>query len=184
MDNPEHIKSYKGIFNLKLIIQLSIIACFLQSLHAQTNSDYRIIRSTVGSAGSINNIKTALGTFNVSQSIGQSGVIGTGSNNNYYMLQGYQQPIFALNEPISRNKNLNATIFPNPFNSSLYIRFTSIINDDVHVKLYDVHGKIMYSKIFSETQTIDLQIGDLSKGIYLLNIQSNGTDLNEKVIKF
>ncbi len=179
-----HNNLQSKLISLRLIIQLVILFGCVPLVNAQVNSNYRIIRSNTGAGGSINTIHTTSGTFNISQSIGQSSVIGNGSNNKYYVLQGYQQPIFASTMRISGTNDIKAQVFPNPFTNALNISFTAIPNGEVNVFMYDIHGKLIYSKPYSATQNILLEISNLSKGVYLLRLQTEGAFFNEKVIKF
>ena len=66
---------------LKRVLCTLFLLSFSNAFYAQEHSEYRIIRSNLGSGGSSQNVLTTNGTYKVSQSIGQSSVIGTHSNN-------------------------------------------------------------------------------------------------------
>ena len=67
-------------------------------------------------------------------------------------------------------------IYPNPASDELTIQFSDNLN---HVILiYDMYGKLVLSKITSETEI--LNISNLSNGIYIIKIDDRQ---NKKLIK-
>ena len=103
---------------------------FSQTTDPSTDNtgSFNVIRSTIGISGSSNTISTANGNYIISQSIGQSSIIGTGSNAGYTLRQGYQQPSILADAPSGNdNDKLEAKIYPNPFNHSIYISFSERI---------------------------------------------------------
>lgn len=145
----------------------------------------RIIRSSLGMSGSTNNIVTKKGTYNVSQSLGQSSVIGTSFNNGYYLRQGYQQPLNKISviQGFDSNNDLIAKIYPNPFEQSVSISFSETVKEDLNVTVFDVRGKRVYSKIFIPSQLIQLHLESISSGAYLLKATSNDKQFNAKLLK-
>ena len=73
----------------------------------------------------------------------------------------------------------NLTIYPNPTNgNTLYFNLTK----DVTIRMYNVLGKLIkYNKISSKNNNID--ISNLTKGIYLLKINSENQFITRKIIK-
>ncbi|WP_299114855.1 T9SS type A sorting domain-containing protein [uncultured Winogradskyella sp.] len=168
---------------MKTFLPILLLFCFTQVCLAQTNSSYRIISSNLGSSGSSQTIATTQGTYNVSQSIGQSSVIGTHSNGNYVLRQGYQQPLFNISIVTEVDYNLEAKVYPNPFNQQVTIDFTSPIKNDIMVLLNDVTGKLIYSNVYSAAQKIDLQFNNIQSGTYFLKVVSGSKHFNSKLIK-
>ncbi|GAA3612941.1 sulfatase-like hydrolase/transferase [Flavivirga amylovorans] len=73
------------------------------------------------------------------------------------------------------------TVFPNPFGDQLQINIIETTNH-VKITLFDIFGKI----ILIQTQTrqsFSIPLENLDKGIYLLQIESNGKLTTKKVIK-
>ncbi len=70
----------------------------------------------------------------------------------------------------------NFKVFPNPASTEINIQTNMNID---YVEVYDVFGKFVLreSKIFNS-----IKIGDLSSGLYLLNIYSGGARIVKKVI--
>ncbi len=172
------------IYNIKGPICLLLLFCFVQEFQAQSNSGYRILRSNLGSAGSSKTIETSKGSYNVSQSIGQSSVIGTHSNNGYYLRQGYQQPMtnkIVVDKEVDRN--LKAKVYPNPFINVVVISFSDTMFKDITVMVFDINGKTIHSQEFLPLQEVELRINDIDSGIYLLKVISGHKHFHTKLIK-
>ncbi|GAA3589318.1 T9SS type A sorting domain-containing protein [Flavivirga amylovorans] len=161
--------------------------CFVHSIKAQQKADsnsYKIIRSNLGAGGTSKTMFTSKGSYVVSQSIGQSSVIGTYSNNGYYLRQGYQQPSSSIKVvKKSSTNNLSAVVHPNPFGQSVLISFTESMTKTISVLVYDISGKLIYSRAFPPSKDLDLDLSHISNGSYLLKAISNGKLFNAKLIK-
>ncbi|APY07597.1 hypothetical protein BWZ20_04470 [Winogradskyella sp. J14-2] len=168
---------------MKNYIQLLLLVGLIQISFAQNNNEYRIISSNVGSSGSSQTLQTANGTYKVSQSIGQSSVIGTYYNNGYYLRQGYQQPISKLKALKNLTLELRAKVYPNPFSQMLFISFSDFVQRDISIRIFDIKSRVIYTKVFLPAQRIELQIEDISTGTYFLNVSSGEKYFNTKLIK-
>jgi hypothetical protein len=169
---------------MKTHLHIVFIFCFVFSIQAQNSKTYSIIRSNLGTSGSSKVITTNKGKYSVSQSIGQSSVIGTSSNNGYYLRQGYQQPLNSVKViSLSKNNDLTATVYPNPFDESVSISFNEDIENDIAVSVFDIAGKLIYIQKFSPAQRIELNLNDISSGSYLLKVLSSKKRFNAKLIK-
>ncbi|MGF1554752.1 T9SS type A sorting domain-containing protein [Paucihalobacter sp.] len=168
---------------IKLPIYIITLA-FLQVTFAQDNSAYRIIRSNLGSSGSSQAVVTENGVYMLSQSVGQSSVIGTHTNNGYYLRQGYQQPMYKIKTQRDFELKLKAKIYPNPFTQIINIAFGNAMKYPIRLLIYDVHGKIVHAQEFLPAQNLQLILNNISSGSYLLKMVSNGKHYNAKLIKF
>lgn len=72
------------------------------------------------------------------------------------------------------------TIYPNPAQSTITIELAK--SEKVNLTIYNVLGEIVYTSIISNSQT-QINIANLSKGIYFLQLQSDKTLSNKKFIK-
>jgi hypothetical protein len=81
------------------------------------------------------------------------------------------------------NKNeLDAAVYPNPFQSCLTIKVNSVFEAQVTIKLIDLKGSfIRETKVTSPQTTLNLD--DLSSGIYILEISSDNKKTTKKIIK-
>ncbi len=168
---------------MKTFIYTLLLLSFIQEFQAQNNSGYRIIRSNLGSSGSSLNVETSKGTFNVSQSIGQSSVIGTHSSNGYYLRQGYQQPMTDKIVIKDVDYKLKAKVYPNPFINAVVITFSDTILKDITVMIFNMNGKTIHNQEFLPLQEIEIKIDDIESGIYLLKVISGHKHFNTKLIK-
>ena len=74
------------------------------------------------------------------------------------------------NVGINAITHVNITIYPNPFNSILYIEL-SIKEAAYELVLYDIQGKEIKRQVVSEPITT-VETKELNKGLYLINIQN------------
>ncbi|WP_178987858.1 T9SS type A sorting domain-containing protein [Winogradskyella schleiferi] len=168
---------------MKKLAYILLLFSFGQVLQAQDNSGYRIISSNLGSSGSSQEVVTAKGTYKISQSIGQSSVIGTHTKNGYYLRQGYQQPSVNVKTFEELNYQLEAKVYPNPFVNDIIIEFSTKISKDIAISILDVNGRIIHSQIFLPSQELELQINDVANGTYFLKVVSGEHHFNTKLIK-
>jgi len=71
-------------------------------------------------------------------------------------------------------------VYPNPSNGKVKINLSTI--DDVKVSLFDISGRLIYSKLHSNTNgtfSKEINFGNVSTGVYFLNVISN----NKKAVK-
>lgn len=76
-------------------------------------------------------------------------------------------------------------IYPNPINgNSLNINMPDTTLENVHIKLYSIIGEIIISKTFAlQNGSITIDIPNISKGIYILDVNNGITTTNFKIIK-
>ena len=135
-----------NVTNMKTTIFISLLLVY-SIVYSQDDNSYTISRSTISMGGSSKMISTNNTTYNISQSIGQSSVIGTSSGNGYTLRQGYQQPsIYTIKIQVSKDDLLKAAIYPNPFQQSIFISFSEHISNDIKVFLFDVSGSLIFSQ--------------------------------------
>jgi hypothetical protein len=72
-------------------------------------------------------------------------------------------------------------IYPNPSSGEISIEMGNI-ESITSIKLYDLAGKILYSNA-NITENI-VHVNGLKKGVYTVNIESNGNNYYEKLIVY
>lgn len=77
--------------------------------------------------------------------------------------------------------NNSITVSPNPFSSQTTISFSEIQQNTV-VKIIDVVGQEIRKVNVSGTKNVVMERGDLSKGIYFLQIEKGSTVINRKIM--
>jgi hypothetical protein len=80
----------------------------------------------------------------------------------------------------SINKN-TATVYPNPSTGELYIMLPKL-NTQTHIKIFDLYGKEVVSFNSIQANPIQLSLSELSKGLYIINIQNQEVNQNVKVV--
>jgi hypothetical protein len=155
---------------------------------ASTNSTskpiYEIIRSSLGLAGTSKIITTQSGQYSVSESIGQRSVVGSFNKNGYTLRQGYQQPPITVKVFIAPDANaLEAVFYPNPFLHSLTISINTPISDRINILLFDFTGRLIYNREHPASQLINLQLGNISQGVYIIKVASGSKYISANLIK-
>ncbi len=79
--------------------------------------------------------------------------------------------------------NTIVNVYPNPVLNKLSIEIPNNVNEDFEIELFDITGRSVKSKTYSNQKKIDVNIGDLNKGIYILRIRAKGINQSIKVIK-
>ena len=151
--------------------------------HPNNSNNYSIIRTSTGIGGSSSTVLTPNGIYIISQSIGQSSAINTGSNSGFTLRQGYQQPSILSETIPTYNNKLKAKIFPNPFTHSIFISFSEHITKEINVLLFDVKGSLVYSQKYAPSQFLKLNLGDFANGNYILNVEYKNKSFTTKLIK-
>lgn len=89
--------------------------------------------------------------------------------------------------PLSVNENTFAgfTVFPNPNSGMFTVKFNATYSNDVTIEVFDLRGRTIYSKVFSDTglefnQTIDLR--NAQSGIYLVKAMDGTREITKKII--
>ena len=168
----------------KLLFVSALFFLFIQFSQAQnTTSDY-LVRATTGVSGSSENISANNKQYVVQQSIGQASVIGTFSDENYTLRQGFIQPnVLAKIIDVAIPLSLNAIIYPNPFTESITLSFSEQITHKVEVAVFDVLGRQVFSKSYAADQSINIQFNNLSVADYIIKVTANNKQFIKKILK-
>ena len=81
--------------------------------------------------------------------------------------------------------NGDMKIYPNPADNQLNISFIAKENADLEISLSDISGRTIMQDVYSASQGVNvvkLDIDNISRGVYLLNITEGNSSLNYKVI--
>ena len=78
------------------------------------------------------------------------------------------------------------TVFPNPTRDEVNVTFDALENMDMSVEIYDMTGREVKSmEVFSVnagTQVKNIKLDDLAKGIYYIQLSTNGQSIQQKVV--
>ncbi|HPF11697.1 MAG TPA: T9SS type A sorting domain-containing protein [Flavobacteriaceae bacterium] len=74
-------------------------------------------------------------------------------------------------------------MYPNPTSEGVTISSSKLINETI-VELFDISGKRLLSKkVLPNERTVHLDVSTLEKGVYIVQISSEGNSVTKKVIK-
>ena len=79
-------------------------------------------------------------------------------------------------------------VYPNPFGDKLNILLTrSVLDDPLSIKIFDLQGRIVYAKIFSDNASDphkELDLENLTSGMYFLQFKVASQISNMKIVKY
>ncbi|MEQ8360018.1 MAG: T9SS type A sorting domain-containing protein [Cytophagales bacterium] len=93
------------------------------------------------------------------------------------------------NENLAKNESVELSVFPNPFTERLEIKYDLKEQSEVFMEILDLQGKQIYSYINTSPQmglnilTIDSEMADLSKGMYIIKFKTGSEEITRKIIK-
>lgn len=147
-----------------ICLGLVISLIFFSKLNAQTLKRQSI--SSTGSYMSDNGIS-------VQQIIGQPYNTSAYYSNNTRYNPGFIQPVFRI-ETIK--STINATIFPNPASNLINIE-TTLILEDVVLKIMDMNGKLLLNEKIHAFKTYAIDCSYWTSGVYLISMADSKNDL-------
>jgi len=139
-------------------------------------------RTSIGISGSSTQIESNQTTYYVSQSVGQSGVIGNTLKNNS-IRQGFQQPPLMATLLEHEINSLNVLVFPNPAKQKINIVLKEKDVSNLHIQIIDSQGKLLYDIDKNQTDNVNLDVSNLASGIYHIFLNANGKTNTIKLIK-
>ena len=163
-----------------------LISIFLMcsQVFGQIESSDVLQRGTISNGGGSVEIESNNQSFIIQQSIGQSSVIGMANLGNAKVLQGFIQPdlldkILTPDTPAE----LEADMFPNPFDTHIYLQFDFVPKTNVVVSAYDVMGRVVWSNSYASSDEITIEPTNLNNGYYIFKVECNGMQRVEKILK-
>lgn len=97
----------------------------------------------------------------------------------------YYEPSFVgstgFNTIEEKNDAIDVNIYPIPFNNQISIELSQ--TDSYIISLYDLSGQIILTSSHLNTNLISLNLTELSKGQYIVKIQSNNYMMTRKITK-
>jgi len=83
----------------------------------------------------------------------------------------------SVEEIASRDDRI--TLYPNPSDGNIKIK-TTIDFGESKIRVYDLNGRLIFSQEKTMAETVDLNLSNLSSGLYTLKILSQGYSYNKK----
>ena len=70
-------------------------------------------------------------------------------------------------------------VYPNPNNGEFVITTS---NEAISVTIIDVRGKVVYTNNSVNNNTININLSDLEKGMYMINVETTNGTITENII--
>ncbi|NRD18675.1 T9SS type A sorting domain-containing protein [Winogradskyella eckloniae] len=85
---------------------------------------------------------------------------------------------------VSENELDNLSVYPNPNNGEFNIGFNPTSGDAISIDVYDIRGRSIYNKIYSNTGRFDetIQLNNAQAGVYMLMISDGSHKVTKKII--
>ena len=134
--------------------------------------------------------QTNTSTDNTSSYVQDNGCdIGSGGFGYWYTLSksllirmnlGYEVVSSLENPLVSRNLEIH----PNPSNGVFKLDLLDVVSEDYEIKISNVLGEIVYNekKEVNSTTSIQIDISEFAKGVYLLNVNNSQSSISRKII--
>jgi len=179
--NRRFNKKNKAVF-LRYLIFLTVVYMFFlqqETIYAQSaiNKSY-----VLGMGGVSKNIKSQKGNLKLQHCIGQKGITGTLKKQNVVLIQGFLYPHIIIP---SKNEfsDLEVTLRVLS-NTQIYnVEIKDNIQSGFLVELYDLTGRNIYSRFYTNVQSFELNMGAFVSGIYILNISTSTKRFSIKLLK-
>lgn len=133
----------------------------------------------------------SLRNMTVLDAIQNSGNYASAPNNQYgFGIPDYNQARLVLSTFSKKPKNQGIiNIHPNPFEDRFNITYNSLDTQQITIEVYDIAGKILFSKktqsLFTGVNKIEItELGLLKEGIYFLKIYDGETVASQKIVKY
>lgn len=110
----------------------------------------------------------------------------TFQSNGYVSGAGFNADWEVGNVSVEENSSFeNLSVFPNPASETLTITFTMEQNESVGLRLISVTGEVVYEEQatdYSGTYINTINLSDLAKGVYFLNMTGDNGTMNKKIV--
>lgn len=165
---------------------LCVFTCISLCNFAQTKNPI-LLKSTITTAGASGSLVVSGGKNTVLQSIGQSGIVGTAEFGAMEIQQGFLNNVrsFEVNnsKQLEFDQSISLVISPIPFTEYINIDFSTKTQHPVHLKVYDVNGKVFINNSYASTKHIRIPTTKLSVGNYLIHLVSGEKKHVKKIVK-
>jgi hypothetical protein len=85
----------------------------------------------------------------------------------------------------SHLKNPDFTLFPNPANDKVFLKFNNATNKEIEITIFDLTGRKVYSENANRNNYLsgkEIDLRDLTEGAYIVNVQDGNHSNRMKLI--
>ena len=93
----------------------------------------------------------------------------------------WKSPLNSLPSEVSENKVFDLLVYPNPARNNISFYTTSVFNNPIFIKLYNLTGQVIREKEISQSDNT-INISTLSKGCYIVEVNDKKSCLTRKKI--
>ena len=114
------------------------------------------------------------------------GEVAVASHNSSFgsLTEGFQQAFVKIETPIIQAKTLSdVLIMPNPATSFVTVKFLQEPKELIKWELFDITGKSLQTNIFDLSSFHEIDLSNVSNGIYVLKISGANTIQTHRIIK-
>ena len=79
--------------------------------------------------------------------------------------------------------DMSVRIFPNPVNNKLFAQTKTSAVFITLVKIYDAKGSLVFIKLYNNSNTLEIDVSELAKGTYLVQLETTTNTVSKKIIK-
>lgn len=97
----------------------------------------------------------------------------------YYKTINVSSSLLSIDEPMAND--IRFTIYPNSTSGTMTVKTTTDNNDPLRLDIYDLTGKRVRTETLHQVRQ-QIDIGELSNGIYMVEIQSSNLSGRQKLL--
>jgi choice-of-anchor B domain-containing protein len=110
---------------------------------------------------------------------GSKRIIASDMRNGLFVFEPYEPSTSTTN----LSQDIQAKVYPMPFESTFHVRLDQAINNDIQCELYDLTGKLLHREVQSTGSFDIIPPNHLQAGSYLLRLDNDEINTTTKVIK-
>jgi len=81
-------------------------------------------------------------------------------------------------------QDLNVRMYPNPASDRVYVELGEVVGSETLISIYDITGKLRYQEKKQNDNRIEIDVQNLSGGIYFIDFRTNNKQNMLKLIKY
>lgn len=124
-----------------------------------------------------------VGNYNVQQSIGHMGVMGTVNHSENTVLRGFLLPHDAVSTVVP-SADFDLMVYPNPFVDYLEVSFDKAVSGYMTFRLHDVTGRLIFENTSKVKQKQRVELGFLAQAEYILSVEVMGKRFSQNLLNY